>query len=194
MNILSIDPGTTKSAWLIYDTTGKVLSHGIESNEETLQKVRFWGRRINSGDIDQPEQIVIEDIEGFGLAVGKETFRTILWSGRLIEAWQHGDSQIPFYLLTRRAVKLHLCGTNRAKDANIRQSILDKFGDKQIAIGNKANPGPLYGITSHEWSALAVGITWTDLYELNSIQPGIEELKSKVNSSSLVSSRNTSLF
>lgn len=179
MKLLAIDPGTTKSAWLIYDTSGKILSRGIESNEETLSKIRTWGasqsdaqmNRILADD-NQPDQIVIEDIEGFGMPVGRETFRTVLWSGRFIEAWQHGDSQVSFYLLTRRVVKLHLCNTSRAKDPNIRQVVLDRFGG-QSAIGKKANPGPLHGITADLWSAVALAVTWSELYKLQQIEPAM---------------------
>jgi hypothetical protein len=40
----------------------------------------------------------------------------------------------------------------RAKDANIRQALIDKLG----AVGTKKAPGPLYGISGHLWAALAV--------------------------------------
>lgn len=172
MRLLAIDPGTFQSAWLIYDTDGKVLSRGIESNEETLRKIRFWAARYPSQEDEQPDHIVIEDIEGFGMPVGRETFRTVLHSGRFIEAWQHGDSSIPFYLLTRRQVKLHLCNTNRAKDANVRQCVLDRFGGKD-AIGVKAHQGPLYGITADLWSAVALAVTWSELYKLKQIEPAM---------------------
>jgi len=61
---------------------------------------------------------------------------------------------------------MHLCKNNRAKDANIRQALLDRFpatgGGKAPQIGTKKQPGPLYGVTSHLWSALAVAVTWAD--------------------------------
>jgi hypothetical protein len=63
----------------------------------------------------------------------------------------------------RRDVKLHICGSQRAKDANIRQALIDCYGGKVEAIGKKKAPGPLYGISSHAWSALAVAQTWWDL-------------------------------
>lgn len=175
MKLLAIDPGTMKSAWLIYDTDGRILSRGIESNEETLNKIRYWGRRAEySAELseDQPDHIAIEDISCFGMTVGRETFRTVLWSGRFIEAWQHGNSEVPFYLIERRAIKLHLCNTSRAKDANVRQVLLDRFGGKS-AIGVKKNKGPLYGISSHLWSSLAVAIVWSELYKMKQIEPTI---------------------
>ena len=55
---------------------------------------------------------------------------------------------------------MRLCNSMRAKDANVRQAILDRFGGKAAAIGRKRQPGPLYGIAGDLWAALAVGITW----------------------------------
>jgi len=42
----------------------------------------------------------------------------------------------------------------RAKDANIRQALLDLIGPQ----GTKKTPGPTYGIKSHTWAALAVAV------------------------------------
>ena len=69
----------------------------------------------------------------------------------------------------RLDVKLHLCKDSRAKDANIRQALLDRFpatgGGKTPQIGTKAQPGPLYGIKSHLWAALGVAVTFADKQE-----------------------------
>jgi hypothetical protein len=48
----------------------------------------------------------------------------------------------------------------RATDANIRASLIDRYGPgKDSAIGSKRSPGPLYGLKGDEWSALAVALT-----------------------------------
>jgi hypothetical protein len=63
----------------------------------------------------------------------------------------------------RREVKIHLCGSMKAKDANVRQVLLDRYGPgKAKAVGLKRSPGPLYGFSKDLWSALAVGITWIE--------------------------------
>jgi hypothetical protein len=46
----------------------------------------------------------------------------------------------------------------RAKDSNIRQALIDRFGEP----GTKKVPGLLYGIKKDEWSALALGVFWHD--------------------------------
>ena len=90
------------------------------------------------------------------MAVGAEVFDTVCWAGRFAEA----AHRVPVVMLPRRAVKLALCGDSRAKDANIRQALIDRFGGS-AAIGRKAAPGPLYGITRDVWSALAIAVTYT---------------------------------
>jgi hypothetical protein len=71
---------------------------------------------------------------------------------------------VPVVLLPRRAVKRALWGDSRAKDPNIRPARVDRFGGV-AAIGRKAAPGPLYGISRDVWSALAIAVTYT-------LQPG----------------------
>ena len=66
-------------------------------------------------------------------------------------------------MVYRHEVKLHLCGSARAKDANVRQALIDRFGPgKELAIGRKAAPGPLYGMTGDCWAALGVAVTDAD--------------------------------
>jgi hypothetical protein len=103
---------------------------------------------------------VIEQIAGMGMAVGQEVFETCVWSGRFWQAMEERGMQVA--RLPRREVKLHLCGSCRAKDANVRQALIDRYGGKEKAIGNKANPGPLRGISADVWAALAVGVTYLD--------------------------------
>lgn len=143
--ILAIDPGPNQSAIVYYE--GKtVMGCGILKNEEVLAKCHEAP--------DWADTLVVEGIACYGMPVGAETFDTCIWIGRFIQAWggQHR-------LVYRHEVKSHLCRSTRAKDANIRQALIDKFGGKEAAIGKKKTPGPLYGIKSHCWAALAVAVT-----------------------------------
>ena len=104
--------------------------------------------------------LAIEMIASYGMPVGREVFETCVWIGRMVQVSHDPDNVVLVY---RQAVKLHLCGTPRAKDSNIRQALLDLYprtgGGKTPQIGTKALPGPLYGVTSHAWPALGVAIT-----------------------------------
>lgn len=149
MTVYTIDPGSEASAWVRYDGT-RVLDHGKAANDVVLQNVE----RL---DVDV---LVIEEIVSYGMAVGREVFATVFWAGRFAQAC---PASVRWELMPRKAVKLHLCGTVKAKDANIRQALVDRFGGSK-AIGLKASKGPLYGIRADEWSALALAVTWKDQY------------------------------
>jgi hypothetical protein len=104
--------------------------------------------------------VAVEGVEARGMAVGQDTMDTAYLSGRLVghaEATGHRAVRV-----LRRKVKLELCGSSRAKDANVRQAIIDLYpptgGGKCPQIGTKKNPGPLYGVAGHAWPALAVAI------------------------------------
>src|ERR1019366_6572924 len=103
----------------------------------------------------------IEMVASYGMAVGASVFDTCVWAGRFIECWSRTgfDRDWAAGRVFRREVKLHLCGSARAKDANVRQALIDRYGGKEKAVGRKKTPGPLYGLKSDCWSALAVAIT-----------------------------------
>lgn len=148
--ILAIDPGPEQSAWLELGGDGRPVAFAIERNKDLLVRLR----RFASAAVDV---IVIEQVESFGMAVGREVFETVRWAGRFEEA----ANQFPVVLLPRRVVKLRLCRDSRARDANIRAALLDRFGGAG-AVGVKAHPGPLYGVARDVWSALAIAVAYRE--------------------------------
>jgi hypothetical protein len=151
--LLAIDPGPEQSAYVV--TNGaRIEGFGIEPNEDLL--VSIYREQFDV------RHVAIEGIACYGMPVGRETFDTCIWIGRFIEAVEAG-TPAHASLVYRKDVKLHLCQSVRAKDPMVRQAILDRFGPgKDKAIGTKRQPGPLYGIKSHCWSALAVALTFCD--------------------------------
>jgi hypothetical protein len=153
--LLAIDPGPTQSAWLVLGAGGGIRQFSVWPNERLRQLIRWDDlSELLSPDVDR---IVIEKVEGYGMPVGAEVFETVFWSGRFAEA----AHPVRVDRIGRKAVKVHLCGTSRAKDPNVRQALIDRYGGS-AAIGRKATPGPLYGIAGDLWSALAVAVTWAD--------------------------------
>ena len=156
MNILAIDPGSTESAFVLWDGE-RVLDKGKWENDILLVTLRA-PRSV--GAIGVPF-LVIEQVRSYGMPVGKDVFDTVFWSGRFVEAWDGKWEQIP-----RKDVKMHLCGTTRAKDANIRQALIDRFGKP----GVKAAPNEVYGedgskekkLKADGWQALALAVTAYD--------------------------------
>lgn len=143
--LLAIDPGPTESAYVKLSQS-RVIECGKVSNEEMLQIVR-----------DSSQQIAVEMIASYGMAVGAEVFETCVMIGRICEAAGFEPIRVK-----RIEVKSHICHSAKANDANMRQAIIDRYGGKDVAIGKKANPGPLYGVSGDVWAALAVGLTVLD--------------------------------
>lgn len=141
MNLLAIDPGTEQSGWCLFDGE-RVANSGVDENKSLLALIAGKPAAV----------LAIEMVASYGMPVGRETFETVRWIGRFQQAW-HSPEEVR--LVYRRDVKLYLCGSMKAKDANVRQALIDKLGP----VGTKANPGPLYGVKSHAWSALAVAVT-----------------------------------
>lgn len=154
MTVLGIDPGSEQSAWVLWNGHG-VVGRGKTPNEWVL-------RELADGSIAfLANALVIEEIASYGMAVGREVFQTVRWGAKFEQkALEHGWSDVNY--MVRRDVKLHLCGSLKAKDSNIRQALIDRFGGKERAIGKKANPGPLHGLRADEWQALALAVTFHD--------------------------------
>lgn len=162
--ILAIDPGPTESAWVIYDPAeNRVIDCGHECNDDMAEMLRPPG--VTCRDL------CIEMIACYGMAVGKDVFETCLWIGRYMECWRDvGEANLVY----RRDVKLTLCNSARAKDANVRQALLDRFprtgGGATPQVGTKSKPGPLFGVSKHIWAALGVAVTWAEIKALESRQ------------------------
>ena len=168
MIVLAIDPGNERSAWCLYSVAaGRVLRFDKQPNDDVLQLVNDGFRWTfgNSTLEYEPDVLAVEMIASYGMPVGREVFETCVWIGRFVESWNRsnceGGGEHP-HLVYRKDVKLHLCGQARAKDPNIRQALIDRFGGKEKAIGKKVTPGPLYGISADVWSALAIAVTFAD--------------------------------
>lgn len=160
--ILAIDPGYTRSAWVEY-REGQPVAFATEPNDEVLRVIGASSAQL----------LAVESIASYGMAVGAEVFETCVWSGRFIQRWLDEHDWVPeldgilpdesVRRVYRREVKLHLCGQSRAKDPNVRQALIDRYGPgRELAIGRKASPGPLYGVSGDVWAALGVAVTVGD--------------------------------
>ena len=143
--ILAIDPGNVVSAYVLMDKNYKIHEKGIVENKELLDIC------INK----TYSHLTIEMIASYGMPVGKEIFETCVWIGRIIQV-----TNKPYTMIYRKEEKINLCGSMKAKDSNIRQALLDRFG----IVGTKKEPGWFYGMKKDMWSAYAVGTTYLDMY------------------------------
>lgn len=142
-SVIAIDPGRTHSAHVFLDH-GKIVERLIMPNQELLARLKSC----------YADAYVCEMIASYGMAVGRDIFETVLWIGRFSQACEGKR----FDLVYRAEVKMHLCHSMRAKDANVRQALLDRFGGKEAT----RKGGALHGFRKDLWSALAVLVTFCD--------------------------------
>ena len=149
MKILAIDPGNEESAYVLMDEEYRPIEFCKAANYDVL-------RYIDELDLDT-KCVVIEMIASYGMAVGKEVFETCVWIGRFKQACAYMFAKRVDYIY-RKDVKMNLCGQTKAKDANIRQALIDRFG----VVGTKKNPGWFYGFKADVWAAYAVAVTYKE--------------------------------
>jgi hypothetical protein len=142
--LLAIDPGDKQSAYVVWDGA-EIHEKGILPNPEMLSAIPQLRECC--------DDCAIEMIASYGMAVGATVFETCVWVGRFWQEW--GEDAFRVY---RKDVKMHLCQSMRAKDANIRQALIDRLGEP----GTKASPGVTYGVSKDVWAALAVAVTAYD--------------------------------
>jgi hypothetical protein len=145
MKLLCLDPGTEQTAYVVWDSDSQTIGRcGMCVNSDIIQLI----------EENLSAVLVQEMIASYGMAVGREVFETCVWIGRFEQvAIGHGMKTERLY---RRECKMELCNSVKAKDSNIRQALIDRFG----APGTKKNPGRLYGVSKDIWSALAVAVTY----------------------------------
>jgi len=187
MIILSIDPGPETSGSCLYDTEARrvLWSSSDIDNYELRQYVYDQAYYDpdesvkNSPPARYYDAVAIETIEPMGLGVGKSTLDTAIWVGRYYESVKSSPRELSVELISRGDEKIILCGcktfidpvTGKRKgvtNAQIRQAVIDRFepsgGGKRPQIGTKKQPGPLYGVSSHAWSAVAIALTYEEQF------------------------------
>lgn len=158
--ILSIDPGNVESAYVLMDKNLKPVEFGKIPNEEMLSTVNTYNV------LQTVDDFAIEMVASYGMPVGESIFETVFWIGRFWEETGNFKRKARIY---RKDVKMNLCGSMKAKDSNIRQALIDRFAqhDLKNGKGTKGNPDWFYGVSKDVWSAIAVSVTYYDLYLKN---------------------------
>ena len=157
--ILAIDPGTTHSGYVIVEHDGqqiiRVVRKGKIPNEDLLRELPY-----HVG----VDEIVIEMVASYGMAVGREVFETCVWIGRFLQAAGVIPEQHEKHLVYRIEEKNNLCHSSKARDSNIIQALVDRFayGEPNKGKGTKKAPGFFYGFGKDAWQAMAVAVTYFD--------------------------------
>lgn len=151
--VFAIDPGNINSAYCIIDVDSRqpIEFSKIENRELAERLAKFGGY-----------DCVIERIASYGMAVGRDVFETCEWVGRYSQMAEDSEKRVSY--IYRKEEKQHICGDPRAKDANIRRALIDRFAkhDLKNGRGTKDNPDWFYGFKADCWAAYAVGLTWIE--------------------------------
>jgi hypothetical protein len=164
--MVCIDPGSETHGLVVMRLTGP----GVGDNEvEYVNKTACWA------DVQREVQNLGVDLRAGRAAVACERVapgqsgwtmtKTTEHVGRVIQL-HHRETRnhvkaLPLYLLTRREVLLALRvqAVGSKRDSMVRLALIELHGgDRASAIGTKHSKGPLYGVASHCWAALAVGV------------------------------------
>ncbi|MBQ9733939.1 MAG: hypothetical protein IJV74_06870 [Clostridia bacterium] len=157
MRVFAIDPGNTESAFCVIDAdTLRPLVFDKVPNEQLREYIidfRF----------DEEDRAAVEMLQSYGMAIGRDVLETAVWIGRFAERL---DRKLlhPAALVYRKDEKLHICHDSRAKDANIRRALIDRFAqhDLKNGRGTKKAPDWFYGFRADIWAAYAVGLTYIE--------------------------------
>jgi hypothetical protein len=167
MKLLAIDPGNVYSGWVMFNTKlripeafGKDLNKHVLRTIQRLQYDRLFCEfpvpRGQSISIQIPGKGFIR--KGSGQTVSWQLYETCYWIGQFQVIHMLTHKGVPFIRINRMDVKMFLTGNAGAKDANVRAAIMEKYGGKELAVGNVKKPGPLHGMKADVWQSLAIAL------------------------------------
>jgi hypothetical protein len=154
MKILAIDPGTEQSAFVAWDT-GKddfIPTSDIGDSRGLISNDEFYNEIFSILEATRLDVVAIEMVQSYGLKVGRSTFQTVLFVGRLVGKIENSvyTPKIKYY--GRPTIKAQVGGKN---DAQIRASLRLRYGEAKK--GEK-----LEGVKKDIWSALALATALTE--------------------------------
>ena len=139
--IVAVDPGSESSGVVLFDPvcSEPVVYAAKVENDHLLAWLHAKAIPYDVAGwhhLTGPHVLVVEMMRARGMPFSNDEMRTLVWLGRFIEAWRGEWAEV-----YRQDVKLHLCGSAKARDANIRAALIDRFGGKDAAIGCKRARG-----------------------------------------------------
>ena len=160
--VLAIDPGDVQSAFTFMESaTYEPLYFDKLPNEDAVVAIKNY---INQYRGYMADEVAIEMIASYGMAVGKTVFETCVMIGRFYQIFTDMGLKVRF--IYRKDVKMNVCGSTAAKDSNIRVALIDRFAkhDLKRGTGTMKDPDWFYGFRQDVWAAYAVGVSYIDLY------------------------------
>ena len=122
--IIAFDPGNEQTGWVVVlADNSKLLYKNKELNSECLKKLNIFLNKEEFNIIN----VGIEYVSSYGMATNQTVLDTATFSGIL--AWIFRSRQIPCEFVFRKSVKMFLCGSVRAKDAEVNSRVREYVGE-----------------------------------------------------------------
>lgn len=155
--IVAIDPGEKKSGYVIVNNS-QLIESGVFLNNRLIERLSI---------MSEPDILGIEAMSSYGRRVGENVFNTCIWIGRFQQTWYDPES---VHLIKRKTVVNNITGNPKSGDSQVRRSLLRLYeptgGGKIPEVGIRKQPGPLFGISTHAWQALAVALYLEKMLDL----------------------------
>lgn len=169
---LSVDPGTTHSAYTVMTEDYRIISAAKVENEELRALILRGG--VHELVIECMEPRFLGGEKTHGQMIGAETYETCIWIGRYLEAAQ--AMGMPVHRVYRSEERSRLIptkknrlpplppGTGKGADAQIRAALIQRFAkhDKKNGKGTAKRKDTFYGFRADMWNACAVGVVHLD--------------------------------
>jgi len=161
--MLGIDPGPSQSAYCYIAGDYRPVLFGKIPNDMLLERLQTT----------HADRTAVEWPESRGMPVGAPVFDMCMWIGRFWQTlidysnsahYPQTGPDLQFDLIKATTIRIHVCGTARAKKGNISVALVDRFapGEANHGKGTKRQPSWFYGFAADVWSAYAVGVTALD--------------------------------
>jgi hypothetical protein len=158
MKLLAMDGGCGHSAFVYLEMRKgwklpKLLEHHYLHNNDALDYIAQ----------SKADTYCLEAIMSNGGA-GSEVVQTAYWNGRFWSQASNSDIK-EVCAIERLKVKKLLFGKAVGNDSAVLNYVQDLYGGRKVAKGTKKSPGPLYGVSKHEWQAMGLAMAYFNIKE-----------------------------
>lgn len=151
--VLALDPGNEETGFVLADKdTRKPIEFGKVPNRELADMMLNGTLKF--------DEFVTERMESMGTLIGRTVLEACEWVGRFSQIAEGLGCGVNY--VYRHEEKIHICNDSRAKDANIRRALIDRFAKTANGKGTAKSPDFFFGFKSDIWSAYAVLTVYLD--------------------------------
>lgn len=163
MLILGIDPGPEVHGVVVYDTEARRVTFASKA-ATSAEVIDLLGQyKLGLALIERPAAM-----GALGPGIVGHMLDTA-WAAARLECEIELRSYAPCVTMTRRQVlrSLGVLSGKGSSDSKVRAACIadHETPGGPPAVGRKAAPGPLYGVSSHAWQALGLVLAWLEHHE-----------------------------